>query len=124
MVYQITRLRDCKKYIGQKKFVNQITRPPLKGKRNKRHSTIESNWRDYWGSNDELLEDIKREGQNGFVRDAVWFCKSKSQMNYLESKAIFSSDAIIRDDYYNSWVSVKVSRNQLKGVVEVPILLD
>ena len=41
-IYLITNLTNNKKYIGCKMLQKVIKRKPLKGKKNKRHETIES----------------------------------------------------------------------------------
>jgi hypothetical protein len=48
-VYLITNLTNNRKYVGKKLAKFKVTKPPLKGKKNKRRSTVESDWRDYWG---------------------------------------------------------------------------
>ena len=57
-VYLITNTKSNKKYIGKKLAQFKKTRPPLKGRKNKRRSTVESDWRDYWGSSDQLKADV------------------------------------------------------------------
>jgi len=113
-VYIITNLSNNRKYIGQKKFYNKITKKPLKGKNRKRHSKIISDWKDYYGSNDELLNEINELGKDNYRREIIHLCKGKAEMNYLESKEIFSRDSLISNDYYNSWVSCKINKNQLR----------
>ena len=49
-VYLITNLTTGQKYIGKKLAQFKRTKPPLKGKKLKRRSVVESDWRDYWGS--------------------------------------------------------------------------
>ena len=49
-VYLITNTTNGMKYVGKKLAKFRKTRPPLKGKINKRRSKVESDWRDYWGS--------------------------------------------------------------------------
>ena len=56
-VYLITNLTDNRKYIGKKLAQFKVTKKPLKGKKNKRRSTKESDWKDYWGSSPSLIED-------------------------------------------------------------------
>ncbi len=46
-VYLITNLTNGKKYIGKKLAKFKVTKKPLKGKKNKRRSTKESDWRTY-----------------------------------------------------------------------------
>ena len=45
-VYLITNLTTGQKYIGKKLAQFKRTKPPLKGKKLKRRSTVESDWRD------------------------------------------------------------------------------
>ena len=52
-VYRITNLQNGKQYIGRKYFYQK--RKPKGGKRK---VTSESNWKKYYGSSDELKEEI------------------------------------------------------------------
>ena len=61
-VYVITNLVDNRKYIGKKLARFKTTKPPLKGRKNKRRGTKESDWRTYWGSSDHLNADVKKLG--------------------------------------------------------------
>ena len=45
IVYLITNKKNGMKYVGKKLAKRKVTRPPLKGKKNKRRSTKESDWR-------------------------------------------------------------------------------
>ena len=62
-VYKITHIPTGKYYIGKKFFWKILKRPPLKGKKNKRHEKQPSDWKEYWGSSEELLKD------NPYLRD-------------------------------------------------------
>jgi hypothetical protein len=53
-VYLITNTQSGKRYIGKKLARFKKTKPPLKGRKNKRRTTVESDWRDYYGSSDAL----------------------------------------------------------------------
>ena len=82
-VYLITNLTNNKKYIGKKLAKFKTTKPPLKGKKNKRRGHKESDWRDYWGSSDKLNEDVQILGPKNFTREILYFCKSRGEMSYL-----------------------------------------
>ena len=60
-VYLITNTTNNKKYIGKKLAQFKKTRPPLKGKKNKRRSLVESDWKEYWGSSEHLQADVEQE---------------------------------------------------------------
>ena len=57
-VYMITNITSGKKYIGKKLVQFKKSRPPLKGRKNRRRYKVESDWKDYYGSSDKLNEDI------------------------------------------------------------------
>jgi hypothetical protein len=114
-VYEITNKITGRKYIGRK-FLTQASYKQVKGKRKKVRK--ESDWKDYWGSSAELQEDIKLHGYDNFERRILKLCNSRSSCSYWESKFIFESNALIKDEYYNSWVSCRIHSKHLKGVTE------
>ena len=74
-VYLITNLTNNQKYIGKKLAKFKTTKPPLKGKKNKRRGTKESDWKTYWGSSDRLNADVAALGENKFTRSKGTFSK-------------------------------------------------
>jgi hypothetical protein len=112
-VYLITNLINNKQYIG-KKFFHKPKVLPVNGKRSRRkHSKVETDWRDYYGSNKQLLEDVERLGHSYFKREILHFCKTKSECAYYEAKEQFDRNVLFSDDYYNDWIMVKVRRAHL-----------
>jgi hypothetical protein len=109
--YIITNNVNGKKYIGKKLFTAARTRAPLKGRKRKRRTRVPSDWMIYYGSNKELCEDVKRHGPEHFHREILRLCSSKSEASYHEAKFQFEMDAIISDNFYNQWISVKIHRN-------------
>jgi hypothetical protein len=107
-VYLITNLTDNRKYIGKKLAQFKKSRPPLKGKKNRRKYTVESDWRDYWGSSDRLNEDVKTLGTDKFSREILFFCRSRAELSYLEAKEQFDRRVLETDDYYNGIINVRV----------------
>ena len=63
-VYLITNLTNDKKYVGKKLAKFKTTKKPLKGRKNKRRGTKESDWKTYWGSNTHLVDDVLRVGEH------------------------------------------------------------
>ena len=110
-VYIITNNINGKKYIGKKLFTAARTRAPLKGKKRKRRTRVPSDWMTYYGSNKDLCEDVKKHGPEHFTREILRLCSSKSEASYWEAKFQFEMDAILRDDFYNGWIMIKVHRN-------------
>lgn len=115
-VYIITELDTQKQYIGQKKFYNKVSRPPLKGKKKRRIARKQSDWSIYYGSNDELKQLISLRGSENYKREIIRLCKSKSEMNYYEAYEIIARNALLQPNkYFNSWISVRIQRNTLKN---------
>ena len=107
-VYLITNLTDNRKYVGKKLAKFKTTKPPLKGKKNKRRGYKESDWQTYWGSSDRLNEDVKNLGEDKFTREILYFCKSRAEMSYIEAREQFDRRVLETDEYYNGIINVRV----------------
>jgi hypothetical protein len=112
-VYLITNLKSGQKYIGKKLAQFKKTRPPLKGKKLKRRTTVESDWRDYWGSSERLQADVHKLGPENFTREILYLCKSKAEMSYLEAREQFERRVLESDDYYNGIINVRVGGSNI-----------
>ena len=111
-VYLITNLTNDKKYIGKKLGQFKVTKKPLKGKKNKRRSTKESDWRTYWGSSDHLNEDVEHLGPENFTREILYYCTSRGELSYLEAKEQFDREVLKTDEYYNGIINVRVGSSK------------
>ena len=107
-VYLITNLTNNRKYIGKKLARFKTTKPPLKGRKNKRRGTKESNWREYYGSNDELNEEITQLGTEKFKREILYYCKTKAECSYIEAREQFRHKVLETQEYYNGHIQVRV----------------
>ena len=107
-VYLIINTTNNKKYIGKKLAKFKTTKPPLKGRKNKRRGSKESDWRDYWGSSDKLLADVEQLGSDKFTREILYYCKSRGEMSYLEAREQFERRVLETDEYYNGIINVRV----------------
>ena len=112
-VYLITNTTNNKKYIGKKLAQFKKTRPPLKGKKNKRRSLVESDWKEYWGSSDHLQADVEQLGSEKFTREILHYCPSKGIMSYLEAQEQFKRKVLLSDEYYNGIINVRVGSSQV-----------
>ena len=112
-VYIITNLQTGQKYIGKKLAQFKRIKPPLKGKKLKRRSTVESDWREYWGSSDRLNADVQALGPENFTREILYYCKSKAEMSYLEAREQFERRVLETDDYYNGIINVRVGGSNI-----------
>jgi hypothetical protein len=99
-VYIITNLTNNKKYIGKKNFWER-RKDPKTGRR----KTKEGSWRSYFGSCDELKEDVKLLGEDNFRREILYLCPHKKSMSYYETLEQFKRDVLLREDYYNTNIS-------------------
>ena len=114
-VYLITNLVDNRKYVGKKLARFKTTKPPLKGRKNKRRGFKESDWRTYWGSSDHLNADVKKLGPDKFTREILHYCPSRGALSYIEAKEQFDRRVLETDEYYNGIINVRVgSSNILK----------
>ena len=120
-VYLITNLTNDRKYIGKKLAQFKRTKPPLKGRKNKRRSSVESDWRTYYGSSDDLNEDVEKLGTENFKREILYYCYSKSELSYVEAREQFKYKVIESDDWYNGHIRVRVHG---KGILNNTQLLN
>lgn len=117
-VYLITNLQTNKRYIGKKNFYFSKTRQ-VKGK--KKRTKVESDWKDYYGSNDELNEHVNLFGENNFKREILRLCMSKSEMSYYELKEQMINDVLLKEnEYYNSYVGARINRKHMLSKKSVP----
>lgn len=107
-VYIIHNNTNGRKYVGKKLAKFKVTKPPLKGKKNKRRSMIESDWRQYWGSNDHLKEDVRQLGEHNFTREILHYCTTRGVASYLEALEQFDRRVLETDDYYNGIINVRI----------------
>ena len=96
-VYIITNLTNNKKYIGKKHFWTR-----QKDRKTGRRKTQESDWRNYFGSCDELKEDVKLLGLDKFLREILYLCPHKKSMSYYETYEQFHRNVLFSNDYYNT----------------------
>ena len=112
-VYLITNLIDHKKYVGKKLAKFKTTKKPLKGRKNKRRGTKESDWRTYWGSNSHLVDDVLRLGEHRFTREILHYCPSRGVASYLEAQEQFERKVLETDEYYNGIINVRIGGSKI-----------
>ena len=97
-VYLITKIENGRKYIGKKFFWRKKILPVTKTRKRRKHTQVESDWKSYYGSSEELNSDIEKYGKDNFRREILHICKTKGECGYLEAKEQFVRDALITDE--------------------------
>ena len=122
-VYCIENLTNGRKYIGKKlaKFARTTYRTvKLKNgtkKKKKIRTKVDSDWRDYYGSNDELNRDVQLHGTENFTREILYYCKSKAECSYIEARTQFERKVLESDEYYNGQISCRIHQSHIKGKI-------
>jgi hypothetical protein len=114
-VYLITNITNNRKYIGKKLTQFKRSKKPLKGRTNKRRYTVESDWKDYYGSSDELTADVELLGKDKFKREIMFWCSSKSELSYIEAREQFTHKVLESREWYNGHIRVRVHQ---KGILK------
>ena len=120
-VYVITNKLTGRQYIGKKlaKF-SRTTYKTVKlkngnKKRKKIRGKIESDWQTYYGSNEQLNQDIAELGSDNFTREILFYCRSKAECSYIEAREQFNHRVLESDDYYNGQIVCRIHGSHIKN---------
>jgi hypothetical protein len=96
-------------YIGRKTMKKpNYTSGKLKGQ-----SKGEYPWKSYCGSSKELLE-ILKDGSVKYKKEILYFCFSKAETTYRETKEILCSGALTDPLAFNFWIKSLVYSKHLE----------
>jgi len=112
-VYLITEMDTGKKYIGKKYFWKPKTLPVTKTRKRKVKTTVQSDWKKYYGSNQELKQIIKEQGGDNYKREILKLCKTKGDCSYYEAKYQFEYDVLLKEEFYNEFIGCKIHSKHL-----------
>ena len=112
-VYLITNTVTKRMYVGKKFF---WTNKPYQKNGKKKKRKVESDWKDYYGSNDRLQEDIVGD-RSTCVREILYLCKTRSQCAYYELREQVYRNVIFDDQYYNNYIGTRLNGNAIKPLV-------
>lgn len=105
-VYKITNVTTGKFYIGKKAF--RISRKTKISAREKaqtqtrkkiKHVVKESDWKKYYGSNEQLKEDLAETGADNFTREILTLCCNKKYLSYSEIVAQINLNVLVENSY-------------------------
>ena len=120
-VYLITNTVSGRMYVGKKLSRFKTTRYRMHTQKNgkkvrkKIRGAVGSDWQDYFGSSDQLDKDIALLGKDKFRREILYYCRSKSELNYIEAREQFSRKVLESDQYYNGHIRVRVHGSLIIG---------
>lgn len=108
-------------YIGKKTFYS-------KRKIRKKITVIESDWQQYYGSSEQLKEDVQRYGTHCFERHILYFCKTRGDSGYLEVKEQINRNVLYMDDdgyklYYNKNILGRYFKHPENYIIDEDIKL-
>ena len=114
-VYIITEKDTDMKYVGKKFFHRKKTLPVTKTRKRRKHTRVESDWKDYFGSSVKVQTLLEEKGADAFDREILRLCKTKGDCAYYETKEQFDREVLTRDDYYNGIINCRISRSHLSA---------
>jgi len=114
-VYCITELNTGMMYIGKKFFWKPKVLPVNKTRKRRVRTRVESDWRNYYGSNKFLRQLIEANGKDNYKRDILRMCRSKGECSYYEAKLQFEYDVLLSSKYYNEFIGCKINASHLKN---------
>ena len=115
-VYCITNRGTGQMYIGKKFFWKTKTLPITKTRKRRKRSLVESDWREYFGSNTHLKEHVSQQGADMFHREIVQLCKSKGECACYEAKEQFEREVLLSDKYYNGIINCRIGSKSVKNL--------
>jgi len=115
-VYLITNRATGRMYVGKKFFWSKKTLPITKTRKRRKKLLVESDWKDYYGSNTYLKEEVEKQGDEMFHREILHLCKTKGECAYMEAKEQFDRDVLIDDKYYNGIINCRIGAQSVKNL--------
>ena len=115
-VYCITNRATNRKYVGKKFFWKAKTLPITKKRKRRQRLKVESDWKDYWGSNKHLQKDVEEMGKDMFHREILHLCKTKGECAYYETKEQFDREVLLTEQYYNGIINCRIGSKSVKNL--------
>lgn len=81
-----------------------------KGSKKVVRTRVESDWKDYWSSSNELLKDIEKLGKDNFERRIIHLCETKFDCAYMELIEQIERNVLYDSKYYNQIINVRLRK--------------
>lgn len=127
-VYCIHNIKNDKRYFGKKlcRFyrTKQVTVTLKNGTKKKKKQKVytESDWKEYYGSNEYLKKDVEEQGKDSFYREVLEWCYSTGEMTYIEGWYQMVYQVLLYpEDFYNGWIMLRSSSTHIKRLKEAAI---
>jgi hypothetical protein len=111
-IYKVTHIPTTKSYIGKKSLYHNVKHKLTKKQlteysgrgRKPTHETLqkESDWKNYYGSEEFIKQKIKENKQNEFTREILHLVPNKKLLTYYECKYQFMYGVLESEDWINS----------------------
>jgi len=95
-VYEIHNIKLNLRYIGKKNIWSTTSKPPLKGRVNRRKTTKESNWKTYFSSSDT----VKQWNIQDCKCTILIPCELKGQATFHEIRLLWLNDVLNPDNNF------------------------
>ena len=112
-VYCITDNETGDMYVGQKRFHKPKTLPITKTRKRRVKTRVESDWRDYYGSNAVIKQSIIEGHSNRYTREILRFGYTKGDLSYLETLEQFNRGVLFSTKYLNGIINCRIHQKHL-----------
>lgn len=114
-VYLITDSVTGQMYVGQKRFHRQKTLPITKTRKRRKKTLVESDWKNYWSSNEVIKQAVNDGLSDRYIREIIRFGYSKGDLNLLEMMEQIDREVLFDDKYLNGIVNVRIHRKHVSA---------
>lgn len=81
------------------------------GKKKTVRDRVDSDWRNYYSSSEEIKAILTEKGPEGFKREILQLAPTKGVLTYFELLWQIKENALLRSDYLNGIINVRLGRN-------------
>lgn len=105
--------KKCLEFSKKKRLTKAEKALPENKRRRFKIDKSESDWKDYWGSSKNLLEDVQKYGKKNFKREILEFYPDKINLTFAEVKEQILQD-VLNKDTWNISIGGKFFKGKIK----------